>query len=76
MNGLDVIAIRARLEYCPKARSLAKLLVEEAARQGATIRELELAGNIAMRAYESAMDQSRKVLTEFQSEAQAYLESV
>ena len=76
MNWLDAIAIRASLKHCPKAKPLAEMLVAEAARQGATIRELELAGNIAVRAYESAMDQSRKILTEFQREAQSELEGI
>lgn len=56
------------IEQAPKAAMLAKLLIAEAAKQDATIRDLELAGKLAVNAYEAAMRSTG--LAEFQRKAE------
>ena len=60
------------LKTAPKAKTLAELLVAEAAKQGATIEELELAAKIAAHVYERALRSAG--LSEFIGEAQAALD--
>lgn len=55
----------------PRAAALAKVLITEAAKQNVTIRELKIAGDIAIKAYESALELSG--LAEFQSKAESAL---
>lgn len=51
-----------------RARKLARMLIKEAANEGATIQDLETAGEIAAAAYKTAMRSAS--LTEFQREAE------
>lgn len=62
------------LKTAPKAKPLAELLVAEAAKQGATLEDLELAAKIAAHVYERAMRSAG--LSEFLGEAQAALDSI
>ena len=52
-----------------RARKLARMLIKEAANEGATIQDLETAGEIAAAAYETAMRSAS--LAEFQREAES-----
>ena len=52
-----------------RARKLARMLIKEAANEGATIQDLETAGEIAAAAYKTAMRSAS--LTEFQREAES-----
>ena len=65
---------RPVLNTAPKAKTLAELLVAEAAKQGATMEELQLAAKIATHVYESAMQSAS--LTEFFGKAQATLDRI
>lgn len=60
----------------PKAKPLAMALVEAAARQGASAKELRLACVMAQEAYRLAMDNSRVPVTEFERDAKAALERI
>lgn len=62
----------AAMKTAPKAKKLAELLVTEAAKQWATMEELELAAKIATHAYERAMQST--ALTEFFGEAKAAID--
>ena len=57
-------------------RPLAAALVKAAAEQGATLEELRIAAAMALDAYSEAMDRSTIPLAEFESEAEAALDSI
>lgn len=59
----------------PKAKPLAQSLIAAAAEQGACLEDLRIACQLAMDAYQKAMDQSGVVLSGFESQAKAALES-
>ena len=58
----------------PKAKPLALSLVQAAAEQGACLEELELACDMACKAYRKALDRSGVMLTEFEGDAKSALE--
>ena len=60
--------LRPIVKQEPRAAALAKVLIVEAAELNVTIRELKIAGDLAVKAFENA--QELRGLAEFQSEAE------
>lgn len=64
------------LEDAPKAKPLARSLIAAAAEQGAKLEDLQLACDLALKAYKKAMDQSCVELSKFERDAQAALDGI
>ena len=64
------------LEMNPKAKPLARTLIAAAAEQGASMEELRLACELAVRACQTARDKSAAPLSVLKREAETALDSI
>lgn len=73
---MEANMVRPLIKMNPKAKPLALTLIAAAAEQGASFKDFMLACDIAKWAYERALNTSTVVLSEFQGEVEATLNSL
>lgn len=64
------------LKTNPKAKPLAQTLIAAAAEQGASLEELQIACELAVRAYQTAQDKSAMLLSVLKREAETALDGI
>lgn len=64
------------LKTNPKAKPLAQTLIVAAAEQGASLEELQIACELAVRAYQTAQDKSAMLLSVLKREAETALDGI
>lgn len=72
----DISIYTPILKANPKAKPLAQSLIAAAAEQGASLEELRIACDLAVRAYQTARDKSAAPLSVLKREAEAALDGI